>query len=343
MTVTGEEIVPVADELRVEMHKRMLLIRRFEERAAELSGKGLIPAAVHTSHNQEAAVVGATFALRNDDYMTGNHRSHGHPIGKGAGLNRLMAELLGKRTGVCKGKGGSMHLADFSVGSLGESGIVGSGVPVAVGAALSAQVRGSDQVSLTFFGDGAANEGVVHEAMNLAAVWTLPVVFFCENNHWAVTTSVRQSTSVADIADRGAAYAMPGTVVDGQDVELVYQVTSAAVERARAGGGPSLIEAKTYRIREHAEGLPVMAAYRDEDEIDSWRRRDPIVLSQERLLEGAIDQAGLERVRAEVESEVDEAVEFALASEDPVPEEAFEDVFATPIGPASRRAAEGRA
>jgi TPP-dependent pyruvate/acetoin dehydrogenase alpha subunit len=325
------------DELRLEMYKRMLLIRRFEEQAADFGRKGIIPNVVHTSHNQEAAVVGATFALRPDDYMTGNHRSHGHPIGKGAHLPALMAEMLGKATGTCKGKGGSMHLADFSVGSLGESGIVGSGTPVAVGAALSAVNRGTDQVALTFFGDGAANAGVLHESMNLAAVWELPVIFFCENNHWAVTTSVRDSTSVEDIAVRGAAYGMPGVKVDGQDVELVYAATSEAVARARAGGGPSLIEAKTYRIREHAEGLPVMSPYRTEAEVTEWQRRDPLTIMGERLLGEGLTQAQLDDIEAEAIELVEEAVSFAMSSPDPEPGDVYLDIYANPMNESTYR------
>jgi pyruvate dehydrogenase E1 component alpha subunit len=323
--------------LLIEMHRRMLRIRRFDERAIELARRGEIPGALHTSTNQEAAVVGATLALRTDDYMTGNHRSHGHPIGKGADLKRLFAELLGKRTGICKGKGGSMHLADFGVGSLGEAGIIASAVPVAVGAALSAQVRGTDQVSLTFFGDGASNAGAVHESMNLAAVWKLGVVFFCENNHWAVTTSVHESTSVPDIADRGAGYGMPGVVVDGQDPVAVYQATAAAVARARAGAGPSIVEAKTYRVLEHAEGMPVPTSYRDQAEIDRWLLRDPIPSFADRLLaEEVLTAAALRELVDGVEAEIAAAVEFALASPFPEPAEVYDDLYANPIVPARR-------
>lgn len=322
----------IENELLVEMYRRMVRIRLFDDRAVELAKAGVIPSVLHTSTNQEAAVVGATLALREGDYMTGNHRSHGHPIGKGADLGRLMAELMGKRTGICKGKGGSMHLADFSVGSLGESGIIASAVPVAVGAALSAQVRHTDQVALTFFGDGASNAGAVHESMNLAAVWRLGVIFFCENNGWAVTTAQRESTSVENIADRGAGYGIPAAVVDGQDPVAVYEATIEAVERARGGGGPSLVEAKTYRVREHAEGLPVPAEYRDQAEIDAWLRRDPILLFGARLLEdGVLDDAGRAQVDATVAAEVEAAIQFGRDSDLPAPEEAFEDLFATPI------------
>lgn len=324
-------------ELWIEMHRLMLSIRRFEEQAVDMCARGEIPGVLHTSTYQEAAVVGATLALRADDYMTGNHRSHGHPIGKGASVDRLMAELMGKRTGVCKGKGGSMHLADFSVGSLGESGIIASALPVAVGAGLSAQVRGTDQVCLAFFGDGASNAGAVHESMNLAAIWKLPVIFFCENNQWAVTTSVKKSTSVENIAQRAAAYDMPGVVVDGQDPVVVYEATAAAVARARAGEGPSLLEAKTYRIKEHAEGLPIPTTYRDQEEIERWLARDPIPAFARRLLdEGVFTEAQLHELEQEVEAEIARSIEFARASENPAPEDAFEDLYANPIAPGVR-------
>ncbi|MFD2349624.1 thiamine pyrophosphate-dependent dehydrogenase E1 component subunit alpha [Nonomuraea ferruginea] len=257
----------------------MLRIRLFEEATIELFHAGELPAMVHLSIGQEAAIAGACLATTADDYMTGNHRSHGHPIAKGARLDRLMAELLGKAGGVCKGKGGSMHLADFSVGSLGESGIVGSAIPVAVGAGLAADVLGNGLVALCFFGDGAANEGVLHESMNLAAVWKLPVVFFCENNGWAVSVRAGELTSVEDISVRATGYGMPGVTVDGQDPVATYEAVSAAVARARRGEGPSLVEAKTYRFHEHAYGLRVKNSYRDQSEVDVWRQeRDPIDL-----------------------------------------------------------------
>ena len=323
-----------------EIQRRMLLIRLFDQRACDLLMQGHVPGVLHTSTNQEAAVVGATMALREDDYMTGNHRSHGHPIGKGAHVRGLMAELLGKRTGTCRGKGGSMHLADFSVGSLGESGIVGSGVPVAVGAALSASVRGTDQVALAFFGDGGANSGAVHEAMNLASVWKLPAIFYCENNGFAVTVSTAQSTSVEDISVRGAGYSMPGITVDGQDPLAVYEVTAEAVARARRGDGPSLIEAKTYRTREHAEGL--FLSYRDQEEIDAWRARDPIEVFGSWLVDhGVLTADEMDAMRTEAVAEIEDAVAFALESEFPAPEEAFEDMYSNPLPTTTMQASHG--
>jgi pyruvate dehydrogenase E1 component alpha subunit len=293
----------------------------------------------HLSIGQEAAIAGACLATDERDKMTGNHRSHGHPIAKGARLDRQMAELFGKATGVCGGKGGSMHLADFSVGSLGESGIVGSAIPVATGAALSEQVRGTDAVCLCFFGDGAANEGVLHESMSMAGVWKLPVIYFCENNGYAVSVKQEDSTAVADIATRAAGYSMPGVVVDGQDVVASYRATKEAVERARRGEGPSLIEAKTYRFHEHAYGLKLSAPYLEAETVQTWRdTRDPIVHFEQRLeawgLIGADERAAL---RAAVQSEVDAAVAFARESPYPAPEQAWADLYseqAPPVGPA---------
>ncbi|TXK38963.1 thiamine pyrophosphate-dependent dehydrogenase E1 component subunit alpha [Nonomuraea sp. C10] len=316
-------------DLALEMLRRMLRIRLFEEATIELFHAGELPAMVHLSIGQEAAIAGACLATTADDYMTGNHRSHGHPIAKGARLDRLMAELLGKAGGVCKGKGGSMHLADFSVGSLGESGIVGSAIPVAVGAGLAADVLGNGLVALCFFGDGAANEGVLHESMNLAAVWKLPVVFFCENNGWAVSVRAGELTSVEDISVRATGYGMPGVTVDGQDPVATYEAVSAAVARARRGEGPSLVEAKTYRFHEHAYGLRVKNSYRDQSEVDVWRQeRDPIDLFRRRLLdEGLADEAAVEALDAEVRAEVAAAVEFARDSPYPEPEEAYRDLY----------------
>jgi pyruvate dehydrogenase E1 component alpha subunit len=320
------------------MYRRMLRIRIFDERVKKMVSRGELPGAVHTSLGQEAEVVGACMALRDDDYMTGNHRSHGHPIGKGSALAPLMAEILGKATGVCKGKGGSMHLADFAVGSLGESGIVGSAIPVATGAGLSARVRGSGQVCLCFFGDGAANQGSLYESLNLAAVWRLPVVYLCENNQYASTTPSLEVSSVPRFSARAAGFGIPGvTVEDGQDVRGVHAVVVEAVERARAGDGPSLVEVMTYRYSEHSEGLRHAGLYRDEDEQAEWRARDPVQLFERALLADALAaEATLGGIRAEVEQEVADAVQFAQRSPWPEPESAFEDLYSEPIGTAPR-------
>jgi pyruvate dehydrogenase E1 component alpha subunit len=320
---------PEGTALAAEMYRRMQRIRLFEEAAMRLFDGGELPAMVHLSTGQEAAAVGACLATRDTDTMTGNHRSHGHPIAKGAALGPLMAELLGKAGGVCGGKGGSMHLADFSVGSLGESGIVASAIPVATGAGLSARVLGTGSVCLCFFGDGAANEGVFHESLNIASVWKLPVVYFCENNGWAVSVPQSESTAAVDIAGRAAGYGIPGVVVDGQDVVATYRATTEAVARARAGLGPSLIEAKTYRFHEHAYGLRLKQEYLDPEVVKGWRESfDPLELFERRLDEWdllpAEERAG---IRAAVEGEVAEAVEFARESPYPPAEDAYKDIF----------------
>ncbi|WP_206443134.1 thiamine pyrophosphate-dependent dehydrogenase E1 component subunit alpha [Candidatus Protofrankia californiensis] len=329
---TGSTIAAVlTDEKLVEMQRRMLRIRLFDSRAVELQSAALLPGPIHTSIGHEAAIVGACMALRNDDYMTGYHRSHGHPIGKGSRLAPLMAELLGRSDGICRGKGGSLHLADFSVGSLGESGIVGAGLPIAVGAGLSARMLGTDRVSLGFFGDGAANTGPFHEAMNLASIWQTPTIFFCENNGYAVSFSIKEAMKVEHVVDRAAGYSIPGVRVDGQDVLAVHAAVTEAVARARTGGGPTLVEAATYRFREHAEMLPT-APYRAADEVERWKARDPIALFRQVLIRrGVATEEELRYLEDEVTTEVNEAVQFAKDSPQPEPDAAFEDLFVNPI------------
>ena len=311
------------------MYRRMRRIRTFEDRAEEVHRNGEIPGTCHTSQGQEGEIVGACMALRLDDYMVGNHRSHGHPIGKGAKLDGLMAELLARKTGVCSGKGGSMHLADFSVGSLGETSIVGSGIPVAAGAALGAKMQGLDRVSLCFFGDGASNEGTFHEGINMAANWELPVIFLCENNGYAVSTPIGTTAAVENIADRAAGYGIPGVVIDGQDVLVVYEVVSEAVRRARAGEGPTLVEAKTYRYLDHAANMGRDLGYRTDDEVAQWRAtRDPIALFDKRITtDMGIKEADLRQIDDEVLKEVDAALDFARSSPFPDAREAFSDVY----------------
>jgi len=323
MSLTGRE--------QIELYRRMLKIRLFEQAVMQQLEAGLIPGPVHLSIGQEAAIAGACMALRDDDFVFGTHRSHGHPIGKGAALPPLMAELMGRRTGVCKGKGGSMHLADHAVGVMGESGIVGAGIPLATGAGLSARVRGTDQATLCFFGDGASNEGSFHESLNLAAIWKLPVVFLCENNLYGATTAARDVVAVEDIADRAAGYGIPGEVVDGQDAVAVRTVVERAVARARRGEGPSLVEAKTYRYGEHAEGFIIPALYRDQLEIDRWKERDPLEIHRRRLLEtGVLTEQQAGEIEAQVARLLEEAAAFAERSDFPEPGEAFNDVYADP-------------
>ena len=324
-----------SDQL-LEMYRRMARIREFEETAKKLLMDGELYGALHTSIGQEAEIVGSCMALRDEDYMVGNHRSHGHPIGKGAKIDRLFAELMGKVTGVNQGKGGSMHLSDFSVGSLGETSIVGSGIPVAAGAALGAQMLGLDRVALCFFGDGASNEGTFHESLNLAAIWDLPAIFLCENNSYGELSAARDVVSIENIADRAASYGIPGTVVDGQDPVAVFDAVTEAVRRARAGEGPSLVEAKTYRFDNHAIGLPI-ENYREQAEVDEWRsQRDPLVLFRQRLVDDAVaTDAALKEIDEEVRREVEAAVEFARTSPLPEPQAAFDHLFTNPI-PISR-------
>jgi pyruvate dehydrogenase E1 component alpha subunit len=329
-----------ANSPHAEIYRRMLRIRRFEEAALDLMAKGEIAGGLHTTPGQEAAIVGACMALDESDYMVGTHRSHGHPIGKGAKLDRLMAELMARATGVNRGKGGSMHLSDFSVGSLGETSIVGSGLPVATGAALGSKMQKNGRVALCFFGDGASSEGTFHESLNIAAIWKLPVIYFCENNGYAISTPAHETVSVPDIAIRAAGYGIPGEVVDGQDVLAVHAVTMKAVARARAGEGPTLIEAKTYRFDEHAAGLSHLN-YRTDEEIEGWRRRDPIPLFRAKLAEEALlGDNGIAAIDAEVEAEVAAAIRFALDSPFPDPAEAFDHVFVDPLQPLDYRVRE---
>ncbi len=314
------------DTLR-EMQLRMLRIRAFDERASKMVKRGHIPGTVHTSIGQEAQVVGATMALGAGDYMSGNHRSHGHPIGKGSPLGPLMAELVGKATGVCKGKGGSLHLADFAVGSLGESGIVGSSIPIANGAALSSKVLNNGKVALAFFGDGAANQGVLYESMNMAGVWDLPMIFLCENNQYALSTPAHTVTS-GIISERAAGFGMPGIrVEEGQDVLAVYDAVSEAVARARAGDGPTLVEVMTYRYNEHSEGLRLGTDYRNADEREAWLKKDPIMLFRHYLASQGFSDDELDGLEATALAEVDAAVAFSDASPYPDLSVAFDDLY----------------
>lgn len=327
--------MPFTKAQQQETYRRMLRIRKFELEGTRLYMSGKIPGAYHASIGQEAAIVGACMALRDDDFIVGTHRSHGHPIGKGAKLDGLMAELMGKATGICKGRGGSMHLADSEVGILGESAIVGGGIPIAAGAAMSAKVRGTDQVSLCFFGDGAANQGTFHETINMAAVWKLPVIFFCENNLYALTTPVVKSHAQPDIAKRAYGYDIPGIIVDGQDVVAVYEVTRTAVERARAGKGPTLIEAKTYRFDEHQVGLNTNnnRAYRAQIEVDDHvANRDPLIQFRKALLTQGFSEAELDAVEREVDAAVAHAIEYGETSPLPDAGDVYENMYGNPIG-----------
>lgn len=328
-SATAPPATPPPDE-QLDMLRGMLRIRRFEERLAMLFKRGRLPGFVHLYLGEEAVAVGVCSALRPDDRITSTHRGHGHLIAKGAGVDRMMAELLGKVDGYCRGKGGSMHIVDFGLGIIGTNGIVGGGIPIGTGSAWGDKHLGRDTVTATFFGDGASNQGVFFESMNLAAIWQLPVVFVCENNGYTEWTPTVKLTA-GRIADRGRAMNIPGIQVDGNDVLAVRQATEVAVARARAGDGPSLIEAMTYRWHGHNEGEEAFAGdYRPQDEQDSWRQRDPIAAFSAHLVaSGAADQDVIARIDAEEVRRIDDALAFAEASPAPDPEEALAHLFAT--------------
>jgi len=308
------------------MFRTMVRIRRFEERVVREFADGNIPGSVHVYIGEEAVATGAIAHLKKEDYIMSTHRGHGHLIAKGGETDKMMAELFAKKTGYCLGKGGSMHIANLDIGMLGAAGIVGSGIPIATGAGLSAKMRGTDQVTLSFFGDGASNIGRFHEAINLASVWSLPVVYICENNLWAVSVPTSTSLNIPNIADRAAGYGIPGVVVDGMDVLAVYEAAGEAIARARKGQGPTLIEAKTYRFRGHFEGDS--GTYRPQEEIDRWKKRDPIDLYREKLLEmKVLTRKQAEEIDKEALAEMDKAIKFALESPFPEPEETLENVY----------------
>jgi pyruvate dehydrogenase E1 component alpha subunit len=316
-------------EFCLRMYKQMLTIRMFEEKAIELFEHNLIRGNVHPCIGQEAVSVGVCSNLRRDDYMLNTHRGHGNCIAKGADLKLMMAELLGKATGYCKGKGGSMHIADFEGGNLGANGIVGGGIPIAVGAGISIQNRGTDQVVACFFGDGATNQGTFHESLNLAALWKLPVIFVCENNLYALSTPIREAVSISCISDRAIGYGMPGTSLNGNDVIEVYTKTKEAVERARVGKGPTLLDCITYRFFGHFTGDPGRGiTYRSKEEMDEWLNRCPIKQLKEQLLQEKIitEETGGE-IEANVKASIEEGVRFAKESPFPSAEEAVQDLF----------------
>jgi acetoin:2,6-dichlorophenolindophenol oxidoreductase subunit alpha len=311
----------------VSMWQRMLRIRRFEEAATRLLRAGRMPGVLHNSTGQEAVIVGTSDGLGPDDYLVGTHRNHGYTIARGADPKIMMAEILGRATGVCGGKGGEMHLIAPEVGVFFNSAILASGLPIAVGTAVSAQMKHTGRVTLGIFGDGASNEGAVHESMNLASIWHLPIVFLCENNGYAVTVPASYAVSVRDIADRAAGYGMPGHIVEGHDPCAVAEAIRAAAEHARSGGGPSLVEAKTYRTVDHAENLPSQP-YRSAEEVEEWRSQDPIVTFRRRLeADGAATKAELDDIAAQTEAEIAAAVDFALASPFPEPDALWADMY----------------
>jgi len=318
------------------MYRNMVRIRQFEDRLAEVyrdvpqfCAQGEIPGLLHLYAGEEAVAVGACSALRKDDYITSTHRGHGHCIAKGGDLRKMMAELFGRETGYCKGRGGSMHITAPEIGMMGCSGIVGAGIPIAAGLGLSIKLRKTDQVCVCFFGEGASNTGAFHEGMNLAALWQLPVIYVLENNLYAVSVPIAKSTKLTNIAERAAGYGMAGAVTDGMDVLSVFEAVSQAVERARRGEGPTLVECKTYRFRGHFEGDPRRGeTYRTRQEMDEWEKRDPIIrLGKKMIKEHKAAQAELDAINQETTREIEDAVAFAKQSPMPRPEDVTTHLF----------------
>ncbi|QNB46951.1 pyruvate dehydrogenase (acetyl-transferring) E1 component subunit alpha [Thermanaerosceptrum fracticalcis] len=314
-------------DLILQMYDRMMEIRKFEERAMDLFTRDKIRGSMHLYIGEEAVATGVCFALNKDDYIVSTHRGHGHCLAKGARIDLTMAELLGKATGYCKGKGGSMHIADLETGNLGANGIVGGGLPIAVGAALSARLQKNNKVAVAFFGDGASNQGTFHESMNLASAWKLPVLFVCENNLYGITVPFSEASAIKDVAVRARAYNMPSVIIDGNDVLEVYKTAKEAVEKLRKGEGPMLIEAKTYRHMGHYTGDPQI--YRTKEEVEEWKKKDPIKRLRCYILENNIATEEELAVREKrVDDVIDQAEQFALNSPEPDAADLLNDVFA---------------
>ncbi len=317
----------LSTERKLALLETMVRIRTFETKVEELFLNKKIPGFVHLYIGEEAIATGVMANLRKDDWITSTHRGHGHAIAKGAKTDRMMAELFGRKTGYCKGKGGSMHIADFSVGMLGANGVVGGGFNIAVGAALSAQIKKTDQVAVCFFGDGASNRGTFHEALNLASIWKLPVLFVNENNQYASTTPVSYGLSARHVADRAKGYGIEGYTIDGNNITETYNAASYLIQRAREGKGPALLECLTYRVKGHYVGDP--ERYRTREEVQKMvNERDPIQAYKNKLLEeGITNQAGIAKFYDLAEQELRAAIEFAESSPLPEPEEALNDLF----------------
>jgi len=311
----------------LEMHRRMLRIRQFELTAADLFKRGQVKGTIHAYIGQEASGVGVCMALRQDDLVAGTHRSHGHNLAKGADPKRMLAEILGKETGYCKGRGGSMHIAAFETGSLGALAVVGAGIPIAVGAALGFKMKGEDRVAVPFMGDGATNTGNFHEGLNMAAVWELPVVFVVENNKYAVSTHIGESAAIEDLSLRAGSYGVPGIRVDGNDVLAVYEAALRAVARARRGEGPTLLVTETYRVEGHYVGEPEV--YRRREEVEERRRDDPILRFRQVLLDnGWASGADMDAMDTEISREMAEALRFARESPEPDASTAMDYIYA---------------
>jgi TPP-dependent pyruvate/acetoin dehydrogenase alpha subunit len=319
----------LSNDTLLDIHRRMVRIRLFEETAGKLMEDGKIPGALHLYVGQEAVAAGVMSHLSNDDWITSTHRGHGHLIAKGGEFGPMFAELYGRATGYCKGKGGSMHISNMELGMLGANGIVGGGPPIAVGAAFSNRFRKTDRVAVTFFGDGASNEGSFHEAANMAGLYQLPVIFVCENNGYGEFTSQANHQAIVDVADRAAGYGMPGVIVDGMDAVAVHEAAGVAIRRAREGAGPTLLECKTYRFYDHVGVRGMGLNYRSDEELAQWQERDPITLLEMRLADlGVLSREAAANVHAEIRAGVDAGVAFAESSPMPDPSTLLEDVYA---------------
>ncbi len=317
----------ISESKLIEMYERMVLIREFEEKTGDLQQENRLAGMVHLYVGEEAVAVGVCANLTDRDYITSTHRGHGHALAKGADPRRMFAELFAKSTGYCKGKGGSMHIADLEIGMLGANGIVGGGIPIAVGAAFAARYRDDGNVAVSFFGDGASNEGSFHEAANMASLYKVPLVLVAENNQYGELTPQAEHQTIEDIADRAAGYGMPGVVVDGMDVIAVYEAAAEAVAHARRGGGPTLLECKTYRFYEHS-GRRLGMSTRPEEEVAAWRARDPIPRLRAQLVDrGILSEAEAEAVVTRTRTRLEEAVRFAEESPEPDPSALLEDVY----------------
>jgi TPP-dependent pyruvate/acetoin dehydrogenase alpha subunit len=317
----------LSEKLLIEMYRKMVRIRAFETKVAQLFLKGVVPGTIHLSTGQEAVAAGATSCLRPTDRVMLTHRPHGQALAKGIDPKRLLAEILGRADGCCHGKGGSMHLADPQAGIMPSLPIVGAGIPIAAGIAFAFKYDASDSVAMGFFGDGATNIGAFHEAMNLAALWKLPVIYVCENNLYAVSTRIQSATLVTELSEKAKLYGMTAATIDGNDVEAVYLSVAAAVDRARRGEGPAFIECKTYRHSGHSRTDP--ATYRDETEVKAWKERDPLILCRRVILKrGYLDDKECGDLEAEEEQLIEQAAQFALSSPEPEGVKALEDVYA---------------
>ena len=316
------------DKVLQEIHLKMIRIRRFEEEAGQMMEDGKIPGALHLYVGQEAIASGVMQHLSNQDLITSTHRGHGHLVAKGGDYKKMFAELFGRSTGYCRGKGGSMHISSMELGMLGANGIVGAGPPIAMGAAFSLKFRKTNNVAIAFFGDGASNEGSFHEAANMVALYKLPCVLVCENNGYGEYTPQANHQAIIDVADRASGYGMPGVIVDGMDVMAVYEAAGEAIARARAGEGPTLLECKTYRYYDHVGVRGMGLTYRTDEELAEWKKKDAIAAFEKRLIQlGVMSKKKIDNVYAKINKEIEEAIKFAIESPFPEPEDLLENVY----------------